>query len=79
MGFGFVRISTRPSRHRETYVKLTKIAEVHEVHEFDNELFAKIYADDIDHFDDTMHNKIKNIYGVLATKAYLTKDLEDKA
>lgn len=77
MGFGFVRIQTTHSERSDVYRTLKRFNEVHEVHDFFNELFVKVYADDLDHLGDTLYKKIKSTPGVLSTKTYTTKDLHE--
>ncbi len=67
---GFVLIDIEPTREKEVYEKLTKIADIVELYPLFGEydLIAKVEAASYDAIGDVVVSKIRTIKGVKATK-----------
>ena len=70
MAIGFVLISAAPAQEHDVYNKLSKVAEVVELHPLFGEydLIAKIKADDFERLGKIVVDKIRSIEGVIDTK-----------
>ena len=70
MAIGFVLITIAPAQEHDVYTKLSKVAEVIELHPLSGEydLLAKIEADDFESLGVIVVNKIRSIEGILDTK-----------
>jgi len=70
MAIGFVLITAAPAHEHEVYNKLSKVAEIVELHplfgEFD--IIAKIEADDFESLGNIVVKKIRTIEGIIDTK-----------
>jgi len=70
MAIGFVLITIAPVREHDVYTKLSKVAEVVELHPLFGEydLLARIEADDFDSLGEIVVNKIRSVEGIIDTK-----------
>ncbi len=70
MAIGFVLITIAPTQEHDVYTKLSKVAEVVELHPLFGEydLLAKIEGDDFESLGIIVVNKIRSIEGILDTK-----------
>jgi len=70
MTFGYILIKIAPSHEREINNKLSKIAEITELHTLFGEydLIAKIEVEDFEKLSEIVINKIRPIEGIINTK-----------
>ncbi len=70
MAIGYVLVTIAPSQEHEVYNKLSKVAEIIELHPLFGEydLIAKMEVEDYEKLGSIIINKIRSIEGIIDTK-----------